>query len=103
MKQLQPKELLFELVKKAKKMIIPQPGENRVDIWVTDTSIILYSHRKGSKWNLGGSHWFYQHDKASGEFQQSYNGTNEKPIAKERLLVADYKKLVAIQNERAAN
>jgi hypothetical protein len=94
---MKPKEILFELVAKAEKMLLVRPEVGlTVDILLTEKYLVIYAHSKGSHWNIGGRHYKYFHDLTTGEFIPDGllpSGSRSATIlSKERFLVADYKR-----------
>jgi len=85
------KQRFIDAAKKGHKVLVPVPeGPERIDLILTDTWLISYSHRKGNHWNLFGSHWYYIHD-LDGNFIESVNGFKGKLniLQKERCLKKD--------------
>jgi hypothetical protein len=83
-------------------MEIPTTG-HMVDLLVTDKHYIVYSHRPGSHWNIGGSHYYYFHDITTGEFQpMQQHGENRRniPLLKEKIRKATAEKFVKILKDR---
>lgn len=92
-----PLQRLTRLAETAVKMVIVHKAKGHsVDLWQTDLFIILYSHSKGSRWNIGGNHSFYAHDINTGEFVASANSFTGKGHIKQKLKVADIANLESV-------
>lgn len=76
------------------KMILTKPTRGvTVDILLTDSYIIVYSHTKGSHSNIFGNHYRYYHNNNTGEFIPEHLTTKEPVLLKQRLLMADFNKI----------
>lgn len=91
------KDRFKRLAMKANKIVLATPSKGvTVDILLTDKYIIIYGHTKGNHWNIAGNHYKYYHDINTGEFVSDQNvEKHTKPTLKERLLMADYKNIMA--------
>lgn len=91
------KDRLKRLAIKAHKIVLATPSKGvTVDLLLTDKYIIVYGHTKGNHWNISGNHYKYYHDINTGEFISDQNvEKHAKPTLKERLLMADYKYIMA--------
>jgi len=89
------KQTFLNLIANGNKMVIPIYNNDYrhyifKDVYKGISCFVIYCRKPGSYWNLSGSHWFYYHDAATGEFIESFNGGVTVPTSKERLLKADF-------------
>lgn len=92
-----PKDRLIRLAQTSSKVISSKPGTGTtVEILATENYLVVYSHTKGNHWNICGNHYKYYHDFNTGEFISECDVKNENVLIKERLLMADFKKLHSI-------
>lgn len=98
-----PFDIIYRLCLTADKIIISKPGQGTtVDLLLSESYICNYSHTKGSHWNLGGNHHKYYHDINTGNYLNSDTVKQEPVFIKQRLLMADYKKIVERYNKQKA-
>ena len=84
------KDIFIQLIKNATSVVIPNfDKQYRYNLLRYEKFYSLYYYSKGSKWNLGGNHYYYIFG-LDGNFEQSVNSvTGGKPIERIRLLKAD--------------
>lgn len=88
--------ILERFINSGNKVFLSKPTTGvTVEILVTEQHLVIYSHTKGNHWNIGGNHYKYCNDINTGEYMPVFY-SNDKPILKQRLLMADYKRLSKI-------
>lgn len=86
-------------IKTASKFILQKPGgtppRTMVDLLVTEKYFIVYSHTKGTHWNISGNHHRYFHDINTGEFICGDPPFNKNDVLlKQQITVKDYNRLI---------
>lgn len=95
-------EMATRLALLPNKMIFSKPTTGlTVELLLTESYLICYSHTKGNHWNISGNHYKYYHDMVTGEFVSEYTAKKEPVLLKQRLLKADYLKIEAARRKQA--
>lgn len=94
-----PIDILEAMIRTGNKVILSKPGKGyTVEILLTDTYLIVYSHSKGNHWNISGNHYKYYHSREKQKFvpdKEVY--IPGKVLLKQRMLLPDFKRLAHIR------